>query len=113
MKIEKDITLEEVEEVFDKEKSRNGFLLAEKLNKDLRKVVERLYCVCYLRGQTPGHVAKEFAIGIVLDKVRKEEVNWAEFASETNVAQRKSYCRRLKDMTKVGCRLNIIQMAIY
>lgn len=69
MKLGKGITKAEVEEVFGAEKSRNGFLLAEKLSKDLRRAAEKLYCVCYQRSQTPGHVAKEFAIGVVLDKV--------------------------------------------
>ena len=96
VKIGKSITLEEVEHVFEKEKSRNGFLLAEKLSTEMRKDAEKLYCLCYQRNHVPAHVAKEFAIGFVLDKVQHKGVNWAEFASKTNLAQRRSYCRRLK-----------------
>jgi len=47
MKIGKGIILEEVEEVFGKEKSRNGFLLVEKLLREMRKATKRLYCTCY------------------------------------------------------------------
>ena len=74
MKIEKGNSLEEVEAVFGQEKSRNGFLLAKKLTKDMRKTVERLYYACYQKHQAPAHVAKEFAIGTVLDKVQQKKV---------------------------------------
>lgn len=96
LKIGRDISKEEVEQVFGPEKSKNGFSLAEKLNSTLRKDAERLYCVCYQKPFAPTHVAKEFAIGFVLDKVQKEQVNWAEFAAETNEGQRQSYRRRLR-----------------
>ena len=110
MKIGKGIIKAEVEEVFGAEKSRNGFLLAEKLSKDLRRAAERLYCVSYQKSQTPGHVAKEFAIDVVLDKVQKKEVNWAEFASETNLAQRRSYTRRLKGWIQTLAELRNVPM---
>lgn len=95
-KIGRDIALEEVEAVFGPEKSKNGFSLAEKLSATLRKDAEKLYCLCYQKPYAPVHVAKEFAIGFVLDKVQRKDVNWAEFAAETNEGQRKSYSRRLR-----------------
>jgi hypothetical protein len=41
-------------------------------------------------------VAKEFAIGFVLQHVKQEKVNWVAFAMETNSDQRKSYMRRVR-----------------
>lgn len=96
LKIGRDISKEEVEDVFGQEKSKNGFALAEKLTATQRKEAENLYCLCYQKPFAPTHVAKEFAIGFVLDKVQHKKVNWAEFAAETNVGQRNSYTRRLR-----------------
>ena len=71
MKIGRDISLQEVEDVFGPEKSKNGFSLGEKLIANQRKEAETLYCLCYQKPFAPTHVAKEFAIGFVLHKVRK------------------------------------------
>lgn len=96
LKIGKDITLEEVQDVFGEEKARNGFSLGEKLPHDLREEAEKLYCLCYQKPYAPTHVAKEFAIGFVMDKVQHAKVNWAEFAAQTNASQWRSYHRRVR-----------------
>lgn len=96
LKIGRDITLEEVEDVFREENAKNGFSLGEKLSSSLQKDAERLYCLCYQKPFASAHVAKEFAIEFVLDKVKQQQVNWAEFAVETNLAHRKSYSRRVR-----------------
>jgi hypothetical protein len=96
LKIGNDISLDEVESLFGKEKARNGFSLAERLSPALRKEAEKLYCVCYQKPYAANHVAKEFAIGFVLEKVKNKKVNWAAFAPQTNQLQRSSYMRRIR-----------------
>ena len=47
LRMEKDVSLADVEALFGEEKGRNGFLIAEKLTPTLCKEVESLYCQCY------------------------------------------------------------------
>jgi hypothetical protein len=96
LKITKDISLDEVESLFGKEKARNGFSLAERLSPALKKDAEKLYCVCYQKPHAAHHVAKEFAIGFVLQNVKQQKVTWVAFATETNKLQRTSYMRRVR-----------------
>ena len=76
LRIGKDISLEEVEALFGKEKAQNGFSVAEKLSTILRKEAKKLYCLCYQKTYPTLHVAKEFAISFILQHVKQDKVNW-------------------------------------
>jgi hypothetical protein len=95
LRMEKDVSLADVEALFGQEKDRNGFLLAERLPPSLRKEVESLYCQCYQKPHPTTHIGKELAMGWTLQS-KGHQVNWAGFAAETNLDQRRSYARRAK-----------------
>lgn len=100
LKIGKHIPAEEVEAVFGTEKGRNGYSLGDKLSDDDRQQVEVLYCVCYQKEFAPNYVAKELAIGWVFQEVRGEDVDWAQFAAETNQLQQANYRVRVTTWLK-------------
>jgi hypothetical protein len=95
LRMEKDVSLADVEALFGQEKGQNGFLLAERLPPSLRKEVESLYCQCYQKPHPSTHIGKELAMGWTLQS-KGHQVNWAGFATETNLDQRRSYARRAK-----------------
>jgi hypothetical protein len=66
LRMEKDMSLADVEALFGQEKGRNGFLLAERLPPSLRKEVESLYCQCYQKPHPSIHIGKELAMGWTL-----------------------------------------------
>ena len=114
LKIGRDISKEEVEDVFGQKKSKNGFAMAEKLTSTQQKEAKKLYCLCYQKAFASTHVAKEFAIEFVLDKVQHKKVNWANFAAETNVGQQNSYTQRLRGcMQRLASVLEVLVEEIY
>jgi hypothetical protein len=95
LRMEKDVSLSDVEALFGQEKGPNGFLLVERLPPSLRKEVESLYCQCYQKPHPSTHIGKELAMGWTLQS-KGHQVNWVGFAAETNLDQRRSYARRAK-----------------
>lgn len=96
LRMDKDVKKSDVKSFFgDEEKGRNGFLLAKRLTPALRKEVEELYCKIYQKTICATHVGKELAMGWTL-QTQGKSINWAGFAAETNLGQRKSFARRVK-----------------
>lgn len=95
LRMGKDVSKKDVEALFGVEKRRNGFLVSEKLTPALRKEVESLYCQCYQKPHPSKHVGKELAMGWTLE-TKGVKINWAGFAAETNLGQRRHYARRAR-----------------
>lgn len=95
LKMDKDVPLADVEALFGTDKGRNGFLISERLTPALQKEVESLYCRIYQKTQVSTHVGKELAMGWTL-QTKGHDVNWAGFAAETNLGQRRQFAVRVK-----------------
>lgn len=96
LKIGKHVSEKDMEAVFGSHKGRNGYSISEKLKDKDRVDLESLYCIVYQKETPASQLAKEFAIGWYYDKVRRKDVDWAEFAAETNNLQQANYKVRVR-----------------
>jgi hypothetical protein len=71
--------------------TRHVFSVKNVTDKAVASLIHNLYPLCYSLSELPRNrpITKELCLGIYCQYVEKDLINWAQFAEETNVAQRK------------------------
>ena len=80
-----------LEAIFGAPNTRHAFSVKNVTDKAVASLIHTIYPLCYSLFDLPRNwpIAKEFCLGIYCQYVKKDLINWAQFAEETNVSQRK------------------------
>ena len=82
-----------LEGIFGSANTRHAYSVKNVTDREVATLIHKIYPLCYSLSELPKNrpIAKEFCLGIFCQYVKKDLINWAQFAEETNVAQRKLY----------------------
>ena len=82
-----------LEGIFRSANTRHAYSVKNVTDREVATLIHKIYPLCYSLSELPKNrpIAKEFCLGIFCQYVKKDLINWAQFAEETNVAQRKLY----------------------
>jgi hypothetical protein len=99
LKVGRDVPMEKLVETFGKAIPRSRFWYIECQDPDIKVKVEKVWLLCY--GKVEMHnsklITKEFALGIVVEKLNKI-VSWAALTKETNTNQHSKYFKEMSNM---------------
>lgn len=95
-----EVSNEKLVEIYGKTTSHSSFWYTKCCDPAIKSKVEHIWPLCYGKAKVPSSklIAKEFALGIVLEKKFSKDVSWVAFVEETNSNQHSKFFKQLEKM---------------
>jgi hypothetical protein len=86
IQVGKQITKDMLTASFGPRRSRSGYHYLEITNADVRRIVNRLWPLCYSKSTMPQNklIGKELCLGVLAEHLLEWKIDWAAYTVETN-----------------------------